>query len=434
MRCPEAVQLDILRPCEPLPTSAFYSMLRGEGRDFEADVFELLATSIPDAVVVDRDLPPTRPGGRDPRCAGARRPARDRWPVARRSVGTPGRRARPAPPRRRLHAGDPGPRLSAARREAPQDARSQGQGRRGGCHHLGARVALRPVPPTRTPSCRPGGAGPISSSWPTTSACSRRAAMPPRWAVGPQSWAGRSGSSGTTSTCPCGDPPSGSTTRRRRHCRPWRSTTSSSPTASSVIDASVVHLSDPTAPLLAEPIAVSECDGCGWQEWCFEQMEASGDISVLPGMTIGKRRKYHARGVTTLEQLAALDSATARLIAAGVDLQHLEDKARTADPSTPVTDLLAGRPKQAERLVAEGICTVADARPPRPAHGQLQRRRPRRSPPADRQRAGPDQPPPGPPPARGRPGRRAPGRHRGRRRHGERERRLLPLGRAAQRA
>ena len=128
----------------------------------------------------------------------------------------------------------------------------------------------------------------------------------------------------------------------------------------SVIDASLAHLADPAAPLLAEPIAVPDCDGCGWQEWCFERMESSGDLSLLPGVTIGKRRKYHARGITNLEQLAALDSTTARLVAAGVDLQHLEDKARSADPSTPVADLLTRRPKQAERLMGEGICTVAD--------------------------------------------------------------------------
>ncbi len=128
----------------------------------------------------------------------------------------------------------------------------------------------------------------------------------------------------------------------------------------SVIEASLLHLENPTSPLLAEPIAVKECDGCGWQDWCFERLEASGDLSLLPGMTVAKRRKYHARGVTTLEELASLDSATGRLVAAGVDLAHLEETARTADRSTPVTDLLAGRPKQAERLVGEGIVTVAD--------------------------------------------------------------------------
>ena len=128
----------------------------------------------------------------------------------------------------------------------------------------------------------------------------------------------------------------------------------------SVIDASLAHLSDPASPLLAEPIAVPECGECGWHDWCFERMELSGDLSLLPGMTIGKRRTYHARGITTLEELASLDSATARLVAAGVDLEHLGDKARTADPSTPVTDLLPRRPKQAERLVAEGMGTAAD--------------------------------------------------------------------------
>ena len=89
-------------------------------------------------------------------------------------------------------------------------------------------------------------------------------------------------------------------------------------------------------------------------------MEASGDVSLLPGMTIGKRLKCLARGVTTLHELACLDSRTARLISAGVDLQHLADRARVADPATPVTELLAPRPKQAERIVAEGIATAAD--------------------------------------------------------------------------
>ena len=127
-----------------------------------------------------------------------------------------------------------------------------------------------------------------------------------------------------------------------------------------VIDAAVVHLTDPTSPLLAEPIAVPDCDTCGWQGWCFEQMEASGDVSLLPGMSPEKRLKYLARGVTKLNELASLDPRTARLIVDGVDVQHLTDKAQLADPLTPVTDLLAARPKQAERLVDEGIYTVAD--------------------------------------------------------------------------
>ena len=128
----------------------------------------------------------------------------------------------------------------------------------------------------------------------------------------------------------------------------------------SVIDASLIHLEDPTSPLLAEPIAVPECDGCGWQDCCFEQMERSGDISLLPGMTIAKRRKYLHRDVTNLQELASLDARAARLITDGVDLQHLADKARHVDPATSVTLLLARRPKQAEQMVAEGFATASD--------------------------------------------------------------------------
>ncbi len=38
-RCPQRLQLDVLHPCEPLPTSSFISMLAEEGREFEADIF-----------------------------------------------------------------------------------------------------------------------------------------------------------------------------------------------------------------------------------------------------------------------------------------------------------------------------------------------------------------------------------------------------------
>ena len=57
-RCPQALQLDVLHPCEPLPTSSFISMLGAEGRDYEADIFERLAEAVPDAaVIVVGDLP-----------------------------------------------------------------------------------------------------------------------------------------------------------------------------------------------------------------------------------------------------------------------------------------------------------------------------------------------------------------------------------------
>ncbi len=65
--CPQAVQLDVLRPCEPLPRSPFMAMLGNEGWDFETQVVELLVAAVPDAVVIDRDLPSS---GREHRPSG----------------------------------------------------------------------------------------------------------------------------------------------------------------------------------------------------------------------------------------------------------------------------------------------------------------------------------------------------------------------------
>src|SRR5208283_4355797 len=55
--CPQAVQPDVLRPCEPLPRSPFMAMLGQGGLDFEDRVFALLAAAVPGAVVIDPDLP-----------------------------------------------------------------------------------------------------------------------------------------------------------------------------------------------------------------------------------------------------------------------------------------------------------------------------------------------------------------------------------------
>ena len=427
MRCPQAVQLDVLRPCEPLPASPFFTMLRKDGRDFEADVFELLRDAIPDAVVVDRDLPLS---------------AREAATLSALERGVPlviGGRL-PVDPLG-LRVGEPDLLLRAnAFRPGAADAAYLPLDVK---HHKTLEAKTKDdaegAITSELESLLAGRAGPDAElqakwRWPDLlqlahyqrllEACGHASGLG-RWAaiVGreervvwydldlplwhPTEW--------------IDDPPAEALSTMEVYDLEFAHRLS-------VIDAALAHESDPMSPLLAEPIAVSDCDTCEWQEWCFAQMETSGEISVLPGITIRKRRKYHARGITTLEQLAALDSVTARLVAAGVDVEHLEEEARTVDPSTPVTDLLAGRPKQAESLADAGIVTVADVEPPRPAHGQLQRLRHERSRPADRQQPSLDQFTSRPPPARRRPGRRAAGRHRGRRGHGECQRRLLPVG------
>jgi predicted RecB family nuclease len=358
-RCPNALQLDVLHPCEPLPTSSFISMLGDEGRDFEAEIFELLAGAVPGAVVIDECLP---------------RSAREAATAAAMDAGVPLVIGGRLPvDRMALRAGEPDLLVRS-------DAFAPGATADG---YLPVDVKHHKTLDRKT---KEDEAGAMTSELLTffSGPVGPDAEMKARWrwpdllqlahyqrlleASGRASrlsrWAGIVGREGRVvwydldlpQWHPSGyiqDPPERLLSTMEVYDLEFAHRLS-------VIGASLVHLEDPTSPLLAEPIAVPECGGCGWQDWCFEQMEASGDVSLLPGMTIEKRFKCLARGVTTLQELASLDSRSARLIAAVVDVQHLTDTAQLADPSTPVTDLLTGRPKQAERLVAEGICTVAD--------------------------------------------------------------------------
>ncbi len=358
-RCPQRVQLDVLHPCEPLPASSFISMLGDEGRDFEAAVFERLAGAVPDAVVMDESLP---------------RSAREAATVAAMDDGVPLVMGGRLPvDRMALRVGEPDLLVrsdafslsAAAGGYLPVDVK----------HHktLERRTKEDGVPAITSElealflgAFQPDTA--LVAKWRWSDAlqlahyqrmleASGRAFSLGRWAgiVGREErvvWYDLDLPLWHPSAY-IEDPPERLLSIMEVYDLEFAHRLS-------VIDATLTHLTDPTAALLAEPIAVPECDGCGWQDWCLEQMEASGDVSLLPRMTVEKRFTYLARGVTTLQELASLDSRTARLIAAGVDLQHLADTARAAGPSTPVTDLLSGRPVQAEQLVAEGIATAAD--------------------------------------------------------------------------
>jgi predicted RecB family nuclease len=358
-RCPQRLQLDVLHPCEPLPTSSFISMLGDEGRDFEAVVFALLAQVVPDAVVTDKSLPRSirEAATVDAMDRGVPLVIGGRLPVDRMAL-----RAGEPDLLLRSDAFAPSP---AAEGYLPVDVK----------HHKTLVAKTKDdVEGAITSDLEALFVGPAEPDaewaafwrWPDLlqlahyqrllEACGR--------APGLGRWAGIIGRERRLVWYDLDqplwhpseyiqDPPSQELSTMVVYDLEFGHRLS-------VIDASLAHLTDPNAPLLAEPIAVSECDGCGWHDWCYEQMESSGDISLLPGMKVGKRFKYLARGVTTLRELASLDSRTARLIADGVDLEYFANKGRVANPSTPVTDLLAGRPKQAERLVAAGIATAAD--------------------------------------------------------------------------
>ena len=358
-RCPQALQLDVLRPCEPLPTSPFISLLGMEGRNFESHVFELLADVVLGAVVIDKEDPAS---------------AREAATVSAMHDGVPLVIGGRLPvDRMALRVGEPDLLVRS-------DAIAPGAA---GGGYLPVDVKHHKTLVAKTKEDAIGAitsdlldlfGGPSDPDadweaywrWPDLlqlahyrrllEACGRASTLG-RWGgiVGREErlvWYDLDAAKWHPTEY-IEDPPDRLLSTMEVYDLEFAHRLS-------VIDASLVHLSEPTSPLLAEPIAVPECGGCGWQEWCFGQMEASGDLSLLPGMTVEKRRQCRARGVTNLEELASLDSRTARLIAAGVDLPHLAEKAEPADPSTPVTDLLARRPKQGERLADEGIGTAAD--------------------------------------------------------------------------
>lgn len=358
-RCPQRLQLDVLHPCEPLPASAFISMLADEGKNFESDIFERLAAGTPGAVVIDGSL------SRSEREAATIAAMDNRLPLV---IG-----GRLPVDRMALRAGEPD--LLVRSDAIPHGAAEDGYLPVDIKHHKtvdvtteededGVLISELDMLFTGSTEFDPS----IEARWlrpdllqlahyqRLLESCGRDS-RPGRWGgiVGREErlvWYDLDLPHWNPSEY-IEDPPEHLLSTMEVYDVEFAYRLS-------VIDASLVHVEDPTSPLLAEPIAVKECDGCGWQDWCFTQMEESGDLSLLPGITVAKRRKYHARGVTTLRELASLDSASARLIAAGVDLAYLEERARTANSSTPVTELLASRPKQAERLVEERIETVAD--------------------------------------------------------------------------
>jgi predicted RecB family nuclease len=127
-----------------------------------------------------------------------------------------------------------------------------------------------------------------------------------------------------------------------------------------VVDAALRHRRDPAVPLLAEPILVPACAECGWRVWCYPRLEEACDLSLLSGVDMRRRRLHHSRGVTDLHDLAGLDDRTARLVAAGVQLADLIERAAAFEPRTPIAEVIARRHRQIATLAREGVRNVAD--------------------------------------------------------------------------
>jgi predicted RecB family nuclease len=120
------------------------------------------------------------------------------------------------------------------------------------------------------------------------------------------------------------------------------------------------HVADGSVPLLAEPIACDQCPQCRWRDWCGERLEEVADVSLLSGVRPARRRLYRRHSVGDLHDLAALDWTTAELSGHDVDLLDLVARADGLAPSTPLAAVVPNRPTQLGMLAAHGIVTVSD--------------------------------------------------------------------------
>jgi predicted RecB family nuclease len=130
-----------------------------------------------------------------------------------------------------------------------------------------------------------------------------------------------------------------------------------------VIAVALSHLADPSIELPVVPVRVGECDACPWWGYCRPQLQAgSGDVSLVPRVGWREWKIHRDRGVRDRAALAKLDSPTARLVAAGIDVAGLIDEMDGLPMDTPVAELptISRRPTQLARLDEAGVATVQD--------------------------------------------------------------------------
>lgn len=119
---------------------------------------------------------------------------------------------------------------------------------------------------------------------------------------------------------------------------------------------------DATVEPLVVPVKITDCSSCDWWEVCRPVLESADDVSLLPRIGWPQWRDLHLGGITTMEQLASLDWATADLIARGVDLATYANGAPGLAPSTPVSEVIGKRrTKQIADLTEAGFPTAGDA-------------------------------------------------------------------------
>lgn len=355
--CPEAVQLDVLHPCDPLPPTAFSEKQWADGRAFEARVFEDLAASFAGTVVVDRAEVPEE---------------RERSTARAMIEGAPLIIGGRLPPDERGHrVGEPDLLLRVGSTSksnglwgyVPVDVKKHAV--ESATDEPGPSLS-NPVPVLAWTEPSPADAGSSTAREDDLLQLAhyQRMLQACGHAADGGAWGGIIGTELRVAWYDL-------------DAKVWKAADHLDQpevdrlSTLEVYDiefahrleiraAACAHSEDPTVPLLAEPVRFGGCPECPWRVWCMPVLEEKADLSLLPRMNGRQRRTHHELGVADLYGLAALNHRTARLLYGGVNLSDLKNLTVGFAPSTPLADVVPRRKKQLRNLEEEGFLTVAD--------------------------------------------------------------------------
>jgi predicted RecB family nuclease len=128
-----------------------------------------------------------------------------------------------------------------------------------------------------------------------------------------------------------------------------------------VAAAARAHKENSSVELLVEPVRVSECGACGFNEVCSPLLEAGfGSTSLLPRVGYRQWLQLKEAGLLDRQQVADLSYPTAKLVSQRVDVPKVLNLAATSDSAAPVAELIPRAKKQIETLLNAGIVAVSD--------------------------------------------------------------------------
>jgi predicted RecB family nuclease len=348
--CPQRVQLDVLRPCEPAHDSPFLQKLIAAGVEHEEDTVDALGAALDGAIVVEAEDPDARERqtlgalvGGVPAVAGGRLPV----DVAGHRVGEPDLLVR---------HGDGYVPVEVKSHKSLVSAKERGAGT-ALVSDVGQPFPAAAVPdPDAIPRKHLGdllqlahyrrlleAAGLAATSENLGGICGSEGVivwydLDERW-LGPPDYLEVA--------------PAGPLSAMERYDLEFG-------LRLNVHLAALAHVESEGSPLLAEPIVCDDCAMCRWRDWCGERLDKEADLSLITGVDVVRRRLYKAQGIDDLPALAALDWTTAELVRSGVDLEDLLANAAHLPGATPLAAAVPNRTKQLEDLAAHGMVTVRD--------------------------------------------------------------------------